>query len=120
MLLRRSVSGILLTVILTIAAHGALGQNYPNRSIRIITSPPGGSADFVVRLIAPGISRPLGQTVIVENRPNTLIPEAVAKALPDGYTLALVGQSFWIAPFLEKTAYHPPADFSPITLTNTA
>ena len=94
------------------------GQDFPNKLIRIVTSPPGGGADFVARLMAQALSGPLGQPVVIDNRQTPLIPEIVSKAPPDGYALALVGQGFWVAPFLEKTTYDPVRDFAPITLTN--
>jgi tripartite-type tricarboxylate transporter receptor subunit TctC len=60
--------------------------------------------DFSARLIAQGISGPLGQPVIVENRQNgTIAAEAVAKAPPDGYTLLLAGGGFMFAPLLRPT-----------------
>jgi tripartite-type tricarboxylate transporter receptor subunit TctC len=95
-----------------------LRTGYPNRSIRIVTAPAGGSGDLVARLIAQGISGPLGQQVVVDNRPTVTIGEAVAKAPADGYTLILIGNSFWISPLLEKTPFDPIRDFSPITIAN--
>ena len=71
----------------------------------------------MARLIAQGISGPLGQPVIVDNRASGIIPgEIVAKAPPDGYTLLVGGGSLWIAPLLQKTPYDPVRDFSPISL----
>ncbi len=92
-------------------------QNYPNKPIRIVTSNIGGGSDFTARLIAQGITGPLGQPVIVENRPSGIIPaEIVSKAPADGYTLYLSGSNFWIGPLLQKTPYDPVRDFSPISL----
>jgi tripartite-type tricarboxylate transporter receptor subunit TctC len=72
----------------------ARAQDFPNRPLRIVTSGAGSSNDFISCLIAPGISGPLGQPVIVENRPSGVIPgDAVAKAAPDGYTILFVGSS---------------------------
>ena len=56
------------------------GQDFPNKPIRIFTAAAGGVSDFTARQIAQGISGPLGQPVIVENRPMPLIAtETVAK-----------------------------------------
>lgn len=64
------------------------GQDYPTKPIRIVTGGAGGGTDFTARLIAQGISGPLGQPVVVENRGAGIIPvEFVSKAPPDGYTL---------------------------------
>lgn len=96
----------------------ASGQAFPNKPIRIVTSEPGGSGDFVGRLIAQGLPSGLGQPVIVENRGgNVVIPSMiVAKAAPDGYTLLLYGGTFWVGPLLEPLPYDPVRDFSPVTL----
>src|SRR5689334_10704816 len=84
------------TLAVTICASAASGQNYPNKSIRIVTSGVGGGSDFDARLVARGISGPLGQPVIVDNRPAGVIQgEILAKALPDGYTLLVAGGTVW-------------------------
>jgi tripartite-type tricarboxylate transporter receptor subunit TctC len=72
--------------------------------------------DFMARLVAQGISAPLGRPVVVENRPSNLTGEIVAKAPPDGYTLLVAGGTFMAGPLLEKRSYDPVADFSPISL----
>lgn len=94
------------------------GQDYPGKPIRVVSPGPGGGADFVARFIAQGISGPLGQQVVVENRPAGVIPgQVVSKALPDGYTLLVNGNSFWIAPLMrDNIPYDPVKDFSPIAL----
>lgn len=96
----------------------ALGQDYPNRPLRLVSPGPGGGADFVARFVAQGISGPLGQQVVVENRPAGVIPgQIVSKAPPDGYTMMVNGNSFWIAPLMrDGVPYDPMKDFSPITL----
>jgi len=98
----------------------ALGQDYPNRPVRMLTSPPGGGADFLARLIAQGISGSLGQQVIVDNRAPNVLGESLAKAPPDGYTLLLLGRLLWVQPLIQETAYDPIADFaSSSTIGNT-
>jgi tripartite-type tricarboxylate transporter receptor subunit TctC len=112
------------TVVTAIAAlmvsAAALGQGYPNRAIRVITSPVGGGNDYPARLVAQGISPALGQQVIVDNRPTVLIGEIVAKAPPDGYTLLVSGSPHWIGPLVEPTNYDPINDFSPISILDKA
>ena len=108
---------------LMIAAAGMVSaQGYPAKPIRFVTQAPGGGGDYALRIIAPGISGPLGQPVLVENRPgNVAIPaELVAKAAPDGYTVIYVGSSLWISPLLQKTPYDPLRDFSPISLATSS
>ena len=98
------------------------GQGYPYKALRIVTSGVGGGSDFVARQIAQGISAPLGQPVIVENRGGGGIGtgEIVAQASPDGYTLIVGSNSLWIAPLLEKLPYDVVKDFAPITTTTEA
>jgi tripartite-type tricarboxylate transporter receptor subunit TctC len=93
-------------------------QDYPTRPVRIITAPAGGGNDFSARLVARGISGPLGQQVIVDNRPTVLAPEIVAKSPADGYTVLLNGSAHWIGPFVSKVSYDPVADFAPLTLVD--
>ena len=95
------------------------GQNYPTKTIRLLTSEAGGGTDYVARLIAHGMSGPLGQIVIVDNRRSGqgLFGKIVVDSAPDGYTLLVAGSSFWIAPLFEKGAnYDALKDLSPITL----
>jgi tripartite-type tricarboxylate transporter receptor subunit TctC len=102
-------------------ALAADGQNYPNRVIRIVTTETGGGSDFNARMIAQGLTVSLGQPVIVDNRPGTLSTEAVARAVPDGYTLLFNGSTVWLLPFLrDNVPYDPVKDLSPVTLATRA
>jgi len=114
---RRNVIAAIAGVMISAAV---LGQGYPNRAIRIVTSPVGGGNDFPARLVAQGISPALGQQVIVDNRPTVLIGEIVAKAPPDGYTLLVSGSPHWIGPLVEPTSYDPINDFLPISIIDRA
>ena len=81
---------------------------------------PGGGTDVTTRLVAPGISKRLGQPVIVENHAGAagnIAAEIVGKAAPDGYTL-LMGTiaAFAINPLLyHKSTFDPLRDLTPIT-----
>jgi tripartite-type tricarboxylate transporter receptor subunit TctC len=99
---------------------GASSQEYPNKAIRIITSPAGGGNDFVARLVARALSGSLGQQAVVDNRPTVLIADIAAKAPPDGYTVLITGSAHWIGPLLEKTTYDAMRDFAAITLLDRA
>lgn len=119
--MHRIVKAVLWVLLPTAAFAGtASGQDYPARPVRIVTTPAGGGNDLSARNIAQGIAPSLGQNVIVENRPTKLVPETVARAKPDGYTLLLAGGSFSLTPFLEKTTYDPVRDFAPITIVDTS
>jgi tripartite-type tricarboxylate transporter receptor subunit TctC len=75
----------------------ARAQSYPARLVHLVVGyPPGGVTDITARLITPWLSERLGQQFIVENRPgasSNIATEAVARALPDGYTLLLISSS---------------------------
>jgi len=95
---------------------------YPNRPIKIIVPvAPGGTVDIVARALAEALTKPLGQQVIVENKPGAsslLGTNFVAKSAPDGYTLLAHSTTFVTAPVLLKNAgYDPLKDFIPITVT---
>ena len=116
--LPRLVLGMVSVGTVVLGTGVASAQDYPGKPIRVISPGPGGGADFVARFVAQGISAPLGQQVVVENRPAGVIPgQIVSKAQPDGYTLMVNGNSFWIAPLMQDNIpYDPVKDFSPITL----
>lgn len=119
---RRLVTGAL--ALGAIAATSARAQSgYPNRPVRLIVPYlPGGGTDYFARLVGTAMAQPLGQSVIVENRPGaaTIIgAEAVARAAPDGYTI-LIGDTATYAAnksLYQKLPYDPERDFAPITLT---
>ena len=92
---------------------------FPAKPIRIVTAEAGGTGDVVARLLAAGLSRTLGQQVLVENRGgNGVIPaQAVAQSAPDGHTLLLYGSTVWLLPMLvDNVPFDPARDFAPITL----
>jgi tripartite-type tricarboxylate transporter receptor subunit TctC len=97
----------------------------PTKPIRIVVGfPPGGGADAVPRLLAPGLGQSLGQPVVVDNRPGAsgnIGAEVVARAGPDGYTLlnAPITHAINISLY-SKLAYDPVTDFAPITVTTSS
>lgn len=99
----------------------AQGADYPSRPVRLIVPyGAGGGADVVARLMADNLAPRLGQAVVVENRPGAngaIGTAAVAKADPDGYTLALVVSSHVFGRALvPNLPFDPVKDFAPITL----
>ena len=112
-----------LTILAAGCASLAYAQaDYPNRPIRIVVPvAPGGNVDIVARTLAAELSKSMGQTVLVENRPSaaSLVgTQAVAKAAPDGYTLLAHSSTFFTAPVISANAgYDPVKDLAPITLT---
>ena len=85
-------------------AQTAVPSDYPNRPVRLLVpSPPGGSNDGVARIVANGLTRTLGRTVVVDNRAGgggIIASELVARALPDGYTILFAYAAFTTTPFL--------------------
>src|SRR5450432_1748106 len=75
------------------AAAQNAAPDYPNKPIRMVVPyPPGGTTDIVARGIAVKLAERFGQQVVIDNRggASTIIgADAVAKSLPDGYTLLL-------------------------------
>src|SRR5215468_1919428 len=72
----------------------AWAQTYPSRPVHLIVgAPPGGAADIVARLMSQWLSERFGRPFVIDNRPGAATnigTEAVAKAVPDGYTLLFV------------------------------
>src|SRR4051812_12288956 len=101
----------LLLAIAALGASAAIAQNYPAKTIRIATAGTGGGADLVSRLVGPEMSASLGQTVVVENRATTILPQSVAKAPADGYTLMMWGGAMWLGPLFQDLPYDPVRDF---------
>lgn len=99
----------------------AQGQAYPTKPIRFVSMGlVGGGTDFAARLIAPELSRVLGQSVIVDNRAGEVVPaETVAKSSPDGYTILMNGSSLLFLPLMRKNVpYDVVKSFAPITLAH--
>ncbi|WP_237173214.1 Bug family tripartite tricarboxylate transporter substrate binding protein [Paracandidimonas lactea] len=107
-------------VTLAAAVPGHAAEAYPDQPIRLIVPfPPGGPTDAMARRLAEGLVKPLGQTVIVENKAGAggnIGAEYVANAKPDGYTL-LFGTSGPLAiniSLYKKLGYDPRTSFAPI------
>jgi len=111
-----------LAIVFLLWAGLATAQTYPSKPIRFIVSfPPGGSSDLIVRAIAPRMSERLGQPVVVENRAGAggmIGVEAVAKAPPDGYTigLAAAGALSSNISLYPSMPYHPEKDLAPVSM----
>ncbi|MBR0666804.1 tripartite tricarboxylate transporter substrate binding protein [Roseomonas hellenica] len=105
-----------------LALPGIARAAYPERPVRIIVPwPPGAFADVVMRSLAQAMQGPLGQPVVIENRPGAtgaLGTEVVARAQPDGHTLILGNaETHAINPLVyPRLTYNPVADFTPVSL----
>ncbi|MBC5765938.1 Bug family tripartite tricarboxylate transporter substrate binding protein [Ramlibacter albus] len=100
----------------------AVAQSYPDKPIRmVVTFPPGGSADAVVRMIVPRLNDKLGQQVVVDNRPGAggnIGLAIVAKAPPDGYTLGVgaAGALSANSSLYAQMPFDVQKDFKPVTM----
>lgn len=116
----RSVKSIAL-VLAAAAYAGPAMAAFPEQPIRIIVPfAPGGGTDLVARTIGAGMSKNLGQAVIVENKPGagTMIGEDfVAKSKPDGYTLVISTFAHAVNPTLQPSLpYGSNKAFAPVML----
>ncbi|MCX7197496.1 MAG: tripartite tricarboxylate transporter substrate-binding protein, partial [Proteobacteria bacterium] len=110
-------------VLLALPPSRTLAQPaWPAKPVRMLVGyAPGGPVDIVGRLTAQRLSELLGQAVLVENRPGagaTIASEAVARAVPDGYTLLTAGGGeLSIAPSIYPAlGYNPLKDLAAIGL----
>ncbi len=107
---------------LTVAST-ALAQSYPAKPIRFVTPyGQGGNADILTRVIGEGMSRSLGQPMIVDNKPGgggSIGTNIVARAAADGYTLLLISSSHSVNPSLfgKELPYDTVKDFAPVGMT---
>lgn len=94
-------------------------RSFPTKAIRIITSEPGSSIDVASRMMAQEIAGPLGQPVIVENRPSSIIGTLLTQATPDGYSMAFTAGVLWLGSLTQKSSFDPLKDLQPITTVMT-
>ena len=117
--LRRALLGTI-----TVAAATpwlARADDWPTRALRVVVPfPPGGTTDFVTRLVTTELAQRLGQPVVVENKPGagTVIGVAsVAQSAPDGYSFVTVANSFTANQTLvRKLPYDTLKDLRPVAL----
>ena len=99
-----------------IAACPGAAQDYPNRPIKLFVGfPPGGGVDTSARVVAQEMSKALGQSIVIENKPGAagvLAATETSRSAPDGYTLlvtpgghALFGAIFKTLPFHTVTSF---------------
>jgi tripartite-type tricarboxylate transporter receptor subunit TctC len=94
--------------------------SYPEKPVRLIIGfPPGSQPDIVARLLGHQLTAALEKPVVVENisgAAGNIAAERIARATPDGYTIALLSQTHIVVnPLLYKLTYDPVRDFAPIS-----
>lgn len=115
----RLFSTRLFALILLLASLPVQAQDWPTRPVQIVVPlGAGGFADIPARLLAPALSRQIGGTFIVENKPgagSTIGANDVAKSAPDGYTLLFTATPHVISAHLySKLPYDALKDFTPV------
>jgi len=114
---------MLATIALAAFAGSVAAQQYPTRPVTMLVPyAAGGPTDTVARVTGQAMGKPLGQTVVVENRPSAggiLAPEAVKNAKPDGYTILIHHIGMATTPALyRQLRFNPLTDFDYIGLIN--
>ena len=107
-------------------ASTASAQPYPSKPIRwIVPYTGGGITDVVTRIVTQKMSGPLGQSIVVDNRPgaNSILgSDLAAKAAPDGYTMVTViaGYAANVTLYQGKLPFDPKKDLVPVSLAGIA
>lgn len=115
------VAGLLAGLMLAVAP--AMAQDYPTKPIMMVVPyPAGGPSDVVARIVADGMSKALGQNIVIENvggAGGTIGTGRVAEAQADGYTLlaASMGSHVSAPALYPNLKYDSTKDFTPIGLT---
>jgi len=102
----------------------ARAQNFPTKPIRIVVpNAAGGAADITARTVGQQIAGPLGQSVVIENKPSAggiVAGEQVARAEPDGHTLLLVSSGTAVSAALFKSLpFDTMKSFVPVSMMAT-
>lgn len=116
-----ALRGLASAAALSLASFGACAEAWPAKPIRMVVPySPGGTSDYVARVIGNRLGQLLGQPVVVDNRPGAgavIGTTAVAQSAADGYTLLLTAPEFTINPALQlKVSYDAQKDFAPVAL----
>lgn len=102
-------------------AGAAIAQDkYPTKPVRLVVPfPPGFASDFLARTVGQRLGESYNQQIVIDNRPGAggvIGSNIVAKAIPDGYTLMMVGQAHLINTLIHKDpGYDPFNDFAAVT-----
>ena len=117
------IVGLCLTALSAATTAHAQADNYPNKTVTIISdAAPGSTPDVDARFVADGLGKAFGQQVIVVNHPGangSIAARAASEALPDGYTLFMPALSTFVAlpSVAPNLPLKLPRDFVPIGYT---
>ena len=116
-----SIRKLLVVAAAALGCSAALGQGWPSKPVTLITAgAPGDGLDVIVRAISQGLSKSIGQTVIVDNRPGAggrLAMVALKNAPNDGHTIGAISlNNIPLAAVNPDCPYDPVADYSHLSL----
>ena len=113
-------SQLCLAALCAVVAGAACADVWPSRAIKfVVPFGPGGANDVVARAVAEGVSKQLGQPVIVENKPgagSVVGADLVAKAAPDGYTFLTPAGGVITNSLIKSKMPYQPDDLVPVAL----
>ena len=98
--------------------QSVFAQAWPNHTIKIVVPfGPGGANDLIARAAAEGMSKELGQSIVIENKPGagaTLGADFVAKAAPDGYTFLIAAAGLVTNSLIKSKMPYKDTDLIPV------
>lgn len=117
----RTSARIVLVASLASISLAGFAQSFLTKPVHLIVPfSTGGSADNLARVMQPPLSKALGQTIVIDNRPGasgTIGTHLAANAEPDGHTILLVTTTYTVIPSLiKKLSYDPLKDLAPVSL----
>jgi tripartite-type tricarboxylate transporter receptor subunit TctC len=111
---------------LTLMPIAAGAADYPTKTVRVVVPfAAAGVTDIVARVVFDSVSRAVGQSIVIDNRPGaggTIAVEQVVNSAPDGYTLIMADPSGWLpanVTLYPNLKYHPLRNLSPIAIFGT-
>jgi tripartite-type tricarboxylate transporter receptor subunit TctC len=109
---------LILSAVLAAAAAAAQAQAWPAKPVRLVVAfAPGGSLDFVTRIVAERLQQDLGQPFVVENRAGAngnVGADYVAKQAPDGYVVLSSADALLSSAHVYKLQFDPLKDLVPV------
>lgn len=118
----QTVRSLLVVIGIALGMSYSHAQSFPDRAINLVVpNPPGGLVDTSARLLSEPLTRVIGQTVLVDNKPGAsgnIAYQFVANAKPDGYTLLISYSGYHVGnpALMDKLPWDPIKDFSPVAL----
>ncbi|NLD53825.1 MAG: tripartite tricarboxylate transporter substrate binding protein [Burkholderiaceae bacterium] len=124
----QALSGTFVAAVLagaTLSPGAAMGQDYPTRPVKMLVGfSAGGGVDALARMLGDRLAKPLGQNVVVENKPgasSTIAANTLMASAADGYTVLLGDSSLLIAArAMQNVSFDPVNDFVPVAGVATA